>query len=467
MISQKTRSSLAIIIGTISVVLGAFVLVAFASGYNIDLLRGEIVTTCLVLLNTNPRGASIKINNKTLTQKTPYRLDGLKTGPITIEYNKAEYHNWKTSFFIKAGEVTFADYALLIPNNIQVKQLDTKINFSAIRNSSDGSKVFGFGSSPAAIYEIKSDDHIRKIVDLPIDSSPEQIASIDPIDIAQDGSAILLKTSYESGNSVIYWVNSVNGELVSLSTFIPQGMKSMRINPRNNRDILALLNGQLQHINIESRTIFSTPINNINSYNIDRENIYTLENLEPAVNGQFLVRYDPAGNNRYVLYQYESMKNPGEIVLSKLRGQSSIAILNPDNGVLSMIRQQDGKILSSVIGSGIKQPVFSRSGRFITYLQDNHLKTIDIEFIERFSVDQNDISYLIWLTDFQLLVTKPDGLYIVDFTGENLIKIPPNITPPATTQSAINKNSKTIYYLENSKLNTYTLEPQAGLIDLR
>lgn len=463
MISQKTRSSLTITIGTILVVMGTFVLVAFASGYNIDFLRGEIVTTGLALLNTNPGGASIKINEKTLTQKTPYRLEGLKTGQITVEYSKSDYHNWKTSYFVKAGEVTFADYALLIPNNIQTKQLDTQTNFSAIRNSNDGSKVFGFGSSPAVIYEIKSDDQIRKIVELPLDSSLKQASTIDPIDIAQDGSAMVVKTNYESGNSVIYWVNSANGELVNLSAFIPQGLKSVRINPRNNRDILALLNGQLQHINVESRAITSSTLNNINSYNIDRENIYTLENLAPATNGQFLVRYDQAGNNRYVLSQYESMSVPGEIIPSKLHGQSNIAILNPDNGTLCMIRQQDGKILSSVIGSGIKQPAFSRNGRFITYLQDNHFKTIDIEFTERFSVDQSNISSLSWFTEFQLLVNKPDGLYIVDFTGENLIKIPPNTTPPATTQSAINKNAKGIYYLEGNKLNHYTLEPKGWL----
>lgn len=463
MISQKTRSSLTITIGTILVVMGTFVLVAFASGYNIDFLRGEIVTTGLALLNTNPGGASIKINEKTLTQKTPYRLEGLKTGQITIEYSKSDYHNWKTSYFVKAGEVTFADYALLIPNNIQTKQLDTQTNFSAIRNSNDGSKVFGFGSSPAVIYEIKSDDQIRKIVELPLDSSLKQASSIDPIDIAQDGSAMVVKTNYESGNSVIYWVNSANGELVNLSAFIPQGLKSMRINPRNNRDILALLNGQLQHINVESRAITTSTLNNINSYNIDRENIYALESLSPATNGQFLVRYDQAGNNRYVLSQYEPMSVPGEIIPSKLHGQSNIAILSPDIGTLSMIRQQDGKILSSVIGSGIKQPAFSRNGRFITYLQDNHFKTIDIEFTERFSVDQSNISSLSWFTEFQLLVTKPDGLYIVDFTGENLIKIPPNTTPPATTQSAINKNTKGIYYLEGNKLNHYTLEPKGWL----
>jgi hypothetical protein len=66
MISQKTRSTLKITIGTILVAFGTLLLVAFSSGYNFDIFRGEIFSTGLVLLGTNPSGASIKINNKSI-----------------------------------------------------------------------------------------------------------------------------------------------------------------------------------------------------------------------------------------------------------------------------------------------------------------------------------------------------------------------------------------------------------------
>lgn len=463
MISQKTRSSLTITIGTILVVVGTFLLVAFASGYNIDFLRGEVVTTGLALLNTNPSGATIKVNGKTLTQKTPYRLEGLKTGELTIEYNKSDYHDWKTSYFVKAREVTFADYALLIPRDIQTKQVDPEQSHNSVFNSRDGAKVFSITRAPVSIQEVKSDGQPRKVIELPADVSLRQATSAGVIDISQDGSAMVVKAEYEGGNSITYWVNSSNGELVNLTAFVPSTFVNLRINPRNNKDILALSEGQLQRINVESRAINPVALKNINNYNLDSENIYTLENLTPAESGQFLVRYDQAGNNRYVLSQYEKMDAPGEILTSKLHGQSNLAILNPNNGSLSMVRQQDGKILTSIIGLGVKLPIFSRNGRFISYLQDSHFKTIDIEFAERFSVDQANTSSIAWLTDFQLILTKPDGLYIIDFTGENLIKIPPNTTPPATTQAAINKNGKQTYFIEGAKLHTFSLEPKGWL----
>ena len=91
MISQKTRSTLKITIGTILVTFGTLLLIAFSSGYNFDFIRGEVFSTGLVLLGSNPSGSSIKINSKDLKQKTPYRLENFKTGNITVELNRPEY----------------------------------------------------------------------------------------------------------------------------------------------------------------------------------------------------------------------------------------------------------------------------------------------------------------------------------------------------------------------------------------
>ena len=467
MISQKTRSSLTVTIGTILIVIGTFLLVAFASGYNIDFLKGEIVTTGLALLNTNPGGATIKVSGRTLTQKTPYRLEGLKTGTITVEYSKPDYHDWKTSFFVKASQVTFADYALLIPIQIQTKQIDQQLSFTSIANNSEANKVFVFGSLPVSILEIKNDGQLRKIADIPTDVSLKQATSIQLLEVNPEGSALVVKATYENSNSIVFWVNTSNGELVNLTDFVSMIIDSPRINPRNNREIFAISEGKIRRINVESRTVTTGGINNVTSYNIDADNLYTLENLTPSDSGQFLIRYDLAGNNRYVMAQYGPSKTPWGIGLSKLHGQSNISLLNPDSGTLHIVRYVDGKILTSEIGNNITIPKFSRNGRFISYVQGDTFKTIDLEFAERFSTTQENTLGISWFSDFQLLITKPDGLYIVDYTGENLVKVPPNTSTTDSLSTGIDKNGKHIYYLDRSKLHTYSLEPKGGLINFR
>lgn len=467
MISQKTRSSLTVTVGTILIVVGTFLLVAFASGYNIDFLRGEIITTGLALLNTNPSGATIKIDGKTLSQKTPFRLEGLKTGSIKVQYSKNDYHDWQTSYFVKAGQVTFADYALLIPNTIQPKQIDQQLSFSSLANNNEASKVFAFSIGPVAIHEIKNDGQSRKVVDLPLDVSLKPPSTAQLININAEGSAMIVKANFDTSSSINYWVNTGSGEIVNLTSFVPPGYDNLRINPRNNREVFALFEGKIRRINVESRLITNFDIDSVTSYNIDSENLYTLENLSPPSNGQFLVRYDLAANNRYVMAQYKPAKSAWNISLSKLHGQTNISLLDPDLATLHIVRYIDGKILTSEIGNDVKTPRFSNNGRFISFFQSNNFRTIDLEFADRFNSPQSDIVNISWLSDYQLLLTKPDGLYIVDFTGENLVKIPPNTTPQDTLQLGINKSDKHIYYIEKTKLNTYSLEPKGGLINFR
>lgn len=467
MISQKTRSSLSISIGSILIVFGTFLLVAFASGYNIDFLHGQITTTGLALLNSNPSGANIKVNSKKLSQKTPYRLEGLKTGQITIEYTKPDYHDWKTSYFVQAKEVTFADYALLIPNNIQTDQIEQNIQISSTVNSLDASKVFAFSESPVAIQELRNNTQFRKVVEIPANPSGKPATKIQLQKINLEGSAMIVKAEYESGEPILYWLNTGNSELVNLSPFTVLESTDYQINPNNNRELYTLKEGKINITNVESRNVSTLNISNINSFNIDSSNIYTLENLTPAENGQFLVRYDLAGNNRYVIAQYNSSSIPWRIDLSKLHGQIEISLLSPEDNTLRIARLVNGNFLTSVVGKDIQNPQFSRNGRFISYTQADYFKTIDIEFSDRFKSKQTNILHISWLSDFQLLLAKTDGLYIIDYTGENLIKIPPNSPLNSSDLVSLNKNGKQIYFTEKSILHTYSLEPKGGLINFR
>ncbi|NDE05646.1 MAG: PEGA domain-containing protein, partial [Flavobacteriia bacterium] len=70
-------------------------------------------TRGLVKLNTNPSGSTIKLNGKQIKQKTPYQLDSVKIGPITVEYEKEGYHKWSSKFLVEGGVVTFVGERLM------------------------------------------------------------------------------------------------------------------------------------------------------------------------------------------------------------------------------------------------------------------------------------------------------------------------------------------------------------------
>lgn len=441
-------------------------MVAFASGFNLDLVSGQIYTTGLVLLGSNPSGADIAINNQKISSKTPYRLENIRTGSLDVSYTKQDYHPWKTNYLVRAGEVTFADYALLIPREIEPHPIDPQKSFAEIFNSQDGSRVFAVSNSPLGILEISDGSAMRYILDLSTNPTLKSAQTIRLLSINNDGSAMVIQLQHES-SSAIYWVNTSTGELVDLTVLAPV-LSSPKINPRNNREVLVLQNGQIQKIDITNRTIRDLPLRNVTSFNIDTDNLYSMENLNPTSDGQFYIRYDHNGNNRYVLAQYPTTQHPWQIQLSRWQGQNFSILVDLTSQSAHIVREVGGNNLTSNLGQNIKNISSSPDGRYINYIQGDELRTIDLESTERYHASTPGAITLSWLTNHQLASKKSDGLYIVDFTGQNLIKIPPNIpSGDHTLGIATSRNNKRIYYILDTMLYSYTLDPPKGLINFR
>jgi hypothetical protein len=206
---------------------------------------------------------------------------------------------------------------------------------------------------------------------------------------------------------------------------------------------------------------------NVRTFDLSKDVVLTVENLSPTDTAQLLVSYDYDGNNRKILYQYPASVKPLQIISSKIGNDLIVSITNPDNNSLTVYRQGEGKNLSSLIGLDTSLPNFSPNGRFLSFVQASKLRTIDIEFTDRYSVSLADIGQISWLTKYQMLLKKPNGLFIIDYNGFNLLKIPPNASLLSDYKVTTISDSKSVIYLTAGKINYYSLEPRGGLINFR
>jgi len=465
MISQKTRASLTVIISSIIVLFGTILLVAVASGYNIDIFNGEISTRGLVKLNTNPSGSTIKLNGKQIKQKTPYQLDSVKIGPITVEYEKEGYHKWSSKFLVEGGVVTFADYALLIPNEIETKNIESTLVFSDFIANNDHSKLYAVSENTGLIHEVQRNSQLKKIAELPLNASFKPAAKLTESITNDEGSAIVTKAIYPDSKPIRFWVNVSNGAAVNIDEIIGEETRNIIINPKNNKEVFGINKGQLIKSNVDSRLTTKLGPANINSLAIDKGFIYTLENLTPQSNGQFLIRYDFNGNGRYVMAQYPSTTAAWQIILSKLNNTEYLALSSPADGSMYVVSNDGQKIQSSLVGKDIKLAKFSESGRFLNFYQLNSFKTIDLEYVERFYVQNDGISMTGWFTDYQLIITKSDGPYITDYNGDNTIKLPPNTTEGPQLKLNFISENKLIFFISVGKIVYFSLQPKSSLIN--
>jgi len=113
--------------------------------------------------------------------------------------------------------------------------------------------------------------------------------------------------------------------------------------------------------------------------------------------------------------------------------------------------------VTSELGTGSSNPVFNENGRLLSFSQNDNLRTLDLEYVERFVTPNAGIGLLRWFTEYQLLINKADGLYIIDYNGFNLAKLPPQAALSPAQTSFFNSN-KSVFFLADNKIRYFLLQ---------
>lgn len=88
------------------------VVLMYASGYRVT-REGRIVQTGVLFLNGKPRDTQVLVNQKSVGQKLPLRLQHMIPGSYTIRVEKDGHHAWEKTLDIRPRETTFATELLL------------------------------------------------------------------------------------------------------------------------------------------------------------------------------------------------------------------------------------------------------------------------------------------------------------------------------------------------------------------
>lgn len=98
-------------------------LILYASGYNFEFLEKKIIKTGLLVINSEPRGADIYLNQYFSKKRTPERLANLRPGEYTVEVKKTGYQTWQKKLQVFANYSTFADEIVLFKKTPKVDLL--------------------------------------------------------------------------------------------------------------------------------------------------------------------------------------------------------------------------------------------------------------------------------------------------------------------------------------------------------
>jgi len=100
----------------------AFSVLFFAEGYRLNLTNMKVVKTGILFLSSDPRGATIYLNDKILDDKTP-NAQNLSAGNYNAKIEMPGYKTWSAAFKVNAGLVTEFDQIVLFKENPDVSNL--------------------------------------------------------------------------------------------------------------------------------------------------------------------------------------------------------------------------------------------------------------------------------------------------------------------------------------------------------
>jgi len=94
----------------------------FAEGYRLNLANMRVVKTGIFFAASDPKGATIYLNNKKLDEATPH-AENLPAGYYNAKVESPGYVTWTTSFHVSSGLVTDFEDIILFKEKPEISNL--------------------------------------------------------------------------------------------------------------------------------------------------------------------------------------------------------------------------------------------------------------------------------------------------------------------------------------------------------
>ena len=108
----------------------------FAEGYRLNLTNMKVVKTGVLYLSTDPKGATIYLNDKKLDEKTP-SAQNLQAGNFYASVEMPGYKTWSATFKINSGLVTQFDQIVLFKDNPEISNLSDQRKIDLLNSPVD------------------------------------------------------------------------------------------------------------------------------------------------------------------------------------------------------------------------------------------------------------------------------------------------------------------------------------------
>ena len=396
------------------------IIVLAANGYDIDRSTGQVIQNGILLVETDPRGASVSINGQEESARTPAKYP-IPAGRYEVMIDKPGYRAWTSQVEIFGSSVNWLYYPALVPESIETRTVAAVDNLNFVANSLQRNAVItSLASNPRSLtlYDVGASELTPQPVVIPDsvffleDNAP--IGKLSFVEWSKTGRHILLRYEVNNQDDLVLVDLEDAGRTTNLDRLYNRDFDSVEFTDDESRSFL-LSKGSLFEADLNQVTISSPLDTDVTDMHEHQGKVWVIKNTGTAT-------------------ELTLLGSP-EVVLVSVPGVARVVSIDDWEGTENVIIDTGDQVLvyKSPSLDSIEKNVVSKllelnehtntttspNGRFVALHNEADTLVYDLDNLNTYMVGVGADQQIRWLDGHRLSYDANGQLFIVDFDGNN------------------------------------------------
>jgi hypothetical protein len=435
-------------------------------GYRIDrsfnFLQGG-----LIQFRSFPSSAMVVVDGKKQNFRTPNKMD-LKSGKHNIEMSLTGYRSWSKAVDLSPGQLTWLNYARLIPNNITTNNVRTLDGLSGAMGSPDHRWLL-LQPAPDAPNLLLADLNNEKkpefsalqLPDTLFSKKDNKLGTIEIVEWDLGSRYVLLKHKNGDIREFIRMDRAKPQDSINMTRVFSLNIVDAHFSGANSNIVFAKTDDVLRRLDLANINASAALVSNMKQFIVYGEDTVAFVNEQEATIGEPATKQQIVGIYRHgkiTPVRTQPLNQPTVIAYNEYDNHGYLALGSSDSAQVSILRDptmsgpKDGDLFARFdLGALVGSLSFSPNGRMLIAQQGNQTATFDIEqsqtYMSKLGIGANVASQLKWLDDFHVWTDAGNKLTILEFDGQNAAEIT-SVSTGFTSQ--LSSNGRVLFSINKS-----------------
>lgn len=417
-----------------------------AKGYNFKFegshLRVE--KTGMIIVASHPSGAEIYLDGKRVSGNAlPFfstKIDGLLPGDYRLTLKKEGFQTWEKKLRVLPEAVTWADYALLFPQEKTTEKISLpseKIGKIIRSDSSDYSLLQTVDKKSAPNFLVINNSN-GEVSDLQLSALllGNLLSDVEVVDWSENRKLILLRAKKADAFGY-YLIDTTARKIVDVAQAFKISFDALSFNQTDSNLLLGIKSGGLYIVNLSASSVSTTvDLNVLTAIGREGKLYYIKSNLA----GKNLIQANIDGTNKLTI---TSAVPEGTAFEIKIGGNQRIALYSRTAKTLHVIEKENNRYQLLTLGTNIDE--FGWANERLFFKGGDSFQVTDFEKEKDWQISLKDCSGISWYDNHHLIAKNSGKIVVMDFDGANIVSFEKSTKNFPILFSKENKN---IFFIE-------------------